>query len=168
MIECVKYFVLILAICLSATLVACGSESSSGAAQSGPELTEVAGAPNPPDVQLPPGPFPKKLVVKDLKIGSGAVVKEGAQLRVQYVDAAYPTGHTYEVRWRGDHDKPLSFVLGAGSVNKGWEIGLKGMKVGGRRELRVPARLSIVGVSKVYVVELLAIEAEAVSGGAQS
>ncbi len=163
MIECVKYFVLVLAFCLSAGLVACGGESSSGA-QSGPDLTEVAGVPNPPNIQLPPGPAPKKLIVKDLKVGPGAVVKQEELLRVQYVDAAYPTGHTYEVRWRGDHDKPISFVLGAGSVNKGWEIGLKGMKVGGRRELRVPERLSIVGISKVYVVELLAIEAGAGSG----
>lgn len=152
-----KPFALISLICISLGLVACGGESSSSATQSQSSPTDAAGASTPPDVQLPPGPPPKKLVVKDLKVGSGAAIKGGERILVQYVDAAYSNGKTYEVRWTGAEDPPYSFVLGTAGVAKGFQMGLKGMKVGGRRELRVPARLSFTG-AKVYVIELLAIE----------
>jgi peptidylprolyl isomerase len=145
-------------LCASLALVACGDESQSSTTESGPDLTKVDGAPNPPKINLKPQPTPKKLFVKDIKVGPGAVAKLGQTLKVQYVDAGYGTGETYEVRWRGQGsgNEPLTFVFGGGGVNEGWEIGLKGMKVGGRRELHVPTRMSLT-IAKVYIVELLEV-----------
>jgi peptidylprolyl isomerase len=164
----VKHFALISVLCVSLALVACGDEGESSDTPSGADLTKVAGAPNPPKINLKPGPTPKKLFVKDIKVGPGAVAKLGQTLTVQYVDAAYSNGETYEVRWRGQGvgNEPLTFVLGGGGVNPGWEIGLKGMKVGGRREVRVPTRMSLT-IAKVYIVELLEISEIPPAGGSK-
>lgn len=154
-----KFFALISVLCVSLALAACGGEESSGEAEpttpSKPAVTEVRGARAVPEVRLPPGPPPKDLVVVDLKKGTGAVAELGQRLTVQYVGVSYKTGKPFEVFWGKD---PFSFRFGAGEVRDGWETGLKGLRVGGRRELILPSRLAYGTGALLYVVELVGIQ----------
>jgi peptidylprolyl isomerase len=109
-----------------------------------------------PEVRIPPGPPPKKLVVNVLKEGSGAAAKWGQRLKVHFIGLAYETRKPFETHW-GKNDS-FSFTFGSGEVRDGWETGLKGMRVGGRRELILPSRLAYGTGALLYVVELLAIE----------
>ncbi len=143
-------------------LSACGSgaRSSNNATEAisseKAPVTATEGAKEQPRITVPPGPPPKDLVVKQLKKGFGAVASLGEVLGVQYVSVSYKTGRPFEVRWQQPH--PFFFRLGAEEVRKGWEIGLKGIKVGGRRELILPSRLAYGTGALIYVVELLEIE----------
>lgn len=92
-----------------------------------------------PEVTVPTGPAPKKLVVKDLKVGTGAEAKDGDNLTMDYVGVLYKGGKQFDASW--DRGQPFSFTLGAGQVISGWDQGIKGMKVGGRRELIIPASM---------------------------
>ncbi|MHB1518188.1 MAG: FKBP-type peptidyl-prolyl cis-trans isomerase [Acidimicrobiales bacterium] len=76
--------------------------------------------------------------MSDLITGTGAVAKDGDTVTVQYVLATYSAGRVIQSSWSGS---PFSFVLGAGRVIKGWDEGVVGMKVGGRRELIIPPSL---------------------------
>ena len=166
-----KFLVLVGGICVSLALVACGgssttTQSSSSAAEptTQPEktqksrtaLTEVAGTKTPPKVQVPQGSPPKELVVHDLKKGTGAAVVRGKTIRLQYVGVSYKTGKPFETDW--GKTGPFRFTYGKGEVIDGWEAGLKGMKVGGRRELIVPSRLAYDTGTLIYVFELVAVE----------
>lgn len=93
-----------------------------------------------PQVQPPEGAPPKKLVVRDIKQGSGPEAKPGDELTTQFV-AIFVTGKSLESSWDAG-SRPFSFQLGANESSPGWETGLRGMKEGGRRELIVPPRLS--------------------------
>jgi FKBP-type peptidyl-prolyl cis-trans isomerase len=131
-------------------------EKPGGGQKSGAALTEVAGTKTPPRVQVPQGPPPKKLVVNDLKKGPGAVVAPGKIIRTQFIGVNYKTGKLFEIDW--GKTGTFSFTFGSGEAIDGWEIGLKGMKVGGRRELIVPSKLAYNTGPLVYVMELIAIE----------
>jgi peptidylprolyl isomerase len=101
-------------------------------------------SPNPPasgEPTVPPvtGTAPTKLVVKDIKVGKGAAVKTGQTLTVNYVGVSCSTGKAFDASY--PRKQPFSFPLGQGQVIKGWDQGLVGMKVGGRRELIIPATL---------------------------
>lgn len=96
--------------------------------------------PNGPTVQLPTGPAPTRLVVKDLKTGTGAEAKSGDQVSVQYIGVLYDNGSKFDSSY--DHGQPFSFKLGGGQVIPGWDQGVAGMKVGGRRELIIPPDLA--------------------------
>jgi peptidylprolyl isomerase len=113
------------------------SSTSSNAAvktpTSGPLSTE-------PKVTPPSAPAPTKLVTKDLIVGTGAEAKAGAMVTVNYVGVLYKTGKVFNASW--ETKEPFSFTLGKGQVIKGWEEGIPGMKVGGRRELIIPAELA--------------------------
>jgi FKBP-type peptidyl-prolyl cis-trans isomerase len=89
-----------------------------------------------PDVKVPSGPAPKKLVIKDLVTGTGAEAKDGDNLTMDYVGVLYKNGKQFDASW--DRGQPFSFQLGGGQVISGWDQGIKGMKVGGRRELIIP------------------------------
>jgi peptidylprolyl isomerase len=93
-----------------------------------------------PVVTVPKGPAPKQLVVKDLITGTGAVAKKGSNLTVNYVGVLYKGGKEFDSSWKRSQTFP--FVLGQGSVIPGWDQGLVGMKVGGRRELIIPSSLA--------------------------
>jgi peptidylprolyl isomerase len=111
-----------------------------------------------PKVKVPKGPPPKKLVTKDLEKGKGPGAKKGDELTVEYVGVDYKTGKQFDASW--DRGEPFTFELGSGGVIAGWEQGIEGMKVGGRRELIIPPELAY-GPEKgtlVFVVDLLAIE----------
>lgn len=109
-----------------------------------------------PKIQVPNGPPPKKLTIEDPEEGSGAAAKDGAELLIHYVGVNYKTGKEFEASW--DPVTPFPVVLGSGAVLKGWEEGLKGMKVGGRRELIVPPNLAYKTDTLIYVIDLLAIK----------
>lgn len=101
-----------------------------------------------PEVTVPKGPPPKKLVVEDLKQGSGKTAKAGDQVSVNYVGVLYKGGDVFDSNW-GKGAEPFSFKLGAGEVIKGWDQGVPGMKVGGERELTIPPALAY-GSEGVY------------------
>ncbi|HYM45953.1 MAG TPA: FKBP-type peptidyl-prolyl cis-trans isomerase [Solirubrobacteraceae bacterium] len=92
-----------------------------------------------PKVTPPSGPAPSKLVTKEIIKGTGSEAKTGATVSVNYVGALYNGGKVFDASWK--RNEPFQFTLGKGQVIAGWEQGVIGMKVGGRRELIIPAAL---------------------------
>ena len=89
-----------------------------------------------PTVDKPIGAPPGDLVIEDLVIGDGAEASAGATVNVDYVGVSWSTGTEFDASWnRGD---VFSFALGGGQVIAGWDEGVAGMKVGGRRRLTIP------------------------------
>ncbi|MCB0871304.1 MAG: FKBP-type peptidyl-prolyl cis-trans isomerase [Solirubrobacterales bacterium] len=82
---------------------------------------------------------PTVLVKKDIVVGDGTEAKEGDTVKVQYVGALYDNGKEFDASW--DRGEPFEFTLGGGQVIKGWDEGVAGMKVGGRRVLVIPPDL---------------------------
>nr|WP_202449915.1 FKBP-type peptidyl-prolyl cis-trans isomerase [Streptomyces sp. SID4917] len=78
--------------------------------------------------------------IKDITEGDGPVAKAGDTVSVHYVGVAFSTGEEFDASW--NRGTPLQFQLGAGQVIKGWDQGVQGMKVGGRRQLTIPAHLA--------------------------
>jgi peptidylprolyl isomerase len=93
-----------------------------------------------PEVDFPGGAPPPGLEVTDIWEGTGAVASAGVQVKVHYVGVAFSTGEEFDASW--DRGEPLAFQLGAGRVIAGWDQGLQGMKVGGRRQLIIPPDLA--------------------------
>jgi peptidylprolyl isomerase len=93
-----------------------------------------------PTVKTPSGPPPTKLVTKDLIVGTGPEAKAGESVTVNYVGVLYKGGKIFDASWKRNETFP--FVLGKGQVIPGWEQGIVGMKVGGRRELIIPSGLA--------------------------
>jgi peptidylprolyl isomerase len=109
-------------------------ESTTGTTPtSGPLATE-------PTITPPKGPAPAKLVTKDIIPGTGAEAKAGESVTVNYVGALYSNGKVFDASWL--RKEPFTFTLGQGQVIKGWDQGVAGMHVGGRRELIIPAELA--------------------------
>jgi peptidylprolyl isomerase len=115
-----------------------------------------------PKVEVPSGPPPKKLEIKDLEEGSGPAAKPGDEVTVQYVGVNYKTGKQFDASW--DRGEPFTFNLGGGEVIPGWEEGIPGMKPGGRRELIIPPELGYgyqrsgsipPGSTLIFVVDLI-------------
>jgi len=92
-----------------------------------------------PTIDVPSGSPPTELVSKDIVTGDGATAEQGDTVKVQYVGVDYTTGKQFDASW--DNGQPFSFQLGAGQVIKGWDQGVAGMKVGGRRTLVIPPQL---------------------------
>jgi peptidylprolyl isomerase len=121
--------------------------------------------PNGPTVELPTGSAPTQLVVKNLKTGTGAEAKAGDQVSVQYIGVLYDNGTKFDSSY--DHGQPFSFKLGSGQVIPGWDQGVAGMKVGGRRELIIPPNLAYgaqgqpptipANATLVFVIDLVSI-----------
>jgi peptidylprolyl isomerase len=93
-----------------------------------------------PTVTPPSGPAPTKLVTKDLIVGTGPEAKAGDSVTVNYVGVLYKGGKVFDASWKRSETFP--FVLGKSQVIPGWEQGIVGMKVGGRRELIIPSGLA--------------------------
>ncbi len=89
-----------------------------------------------PSIPKPKGDAPSKLVVKDIVVGKGKEAKKGAKISVRYVGVSYEDGKQFDASWDRNMDFP--FTLGQGDVIPGWDEGVVGMKVGGRRELVIP------------------------------
>ena len=92
-----------------------------------------------PEIEFPEGDVPTELVITDLIEGDGAEAKPGDTVSTHYVGVAWSTGEEFDASWgRG---APLDFRVGVGQVIQGWDQGIVGMKVGGRRKLTIPAHL---------------------------
>lgn len=119
-----------------------------------------------PDVTVPTGQAPPSaLVVDDLEVGSGSEATDGSAVDVHYVGVSWSTGRQFDASW--DRRETFSFRLGAGQVIPGWDQGVKGMRVGGRRRLTIPPDLAygargaggVIGPDEtlVFVVDLLGV-----------
>lgn len=118
-----------------------------------------------PEVDFPGGEPPADLQITDIREGDGEVAKAGDTVQVHYVGVAYSTGEEFDSSYdRGD---PLEFQLGAGRVIAGWDQGVQGMKVGGRRQLIIPPHLAYgdrgagnviaPGETLIFVCDLVAV-----------
>lgn len=93
-----------------------------------------------PEIDFPGGEAPTTLQIRDIWEGDGAEAKAGDMVKVHYVGVAFSTGEEFDASW--NRGAPLQFKLGVGQVIAGWDQGVQGMKVGGRRELIIPAHLA--------------------------
>ncbi|WSA22404.1 FKBP-type peptidyl-prolyl cis-trans isomerase [Streptosporangium subroseum] len=118
-----------------------------------------------PEIDFPEGDPPKDLQIVDIVEGDGPEAKPGHQVSVHYVGVAFSTGEEFDASWnRGD---AFQFPLGGGRVIAGWDQGVAGMKVGGRRRLTIPAHLGYgsrgagaaikPGETLIFVVDLLGV-----------
>ncbi len=114
-----------------------------------------------PKVTVPDTPPPRQLMVRDLEEGTGPPAEEGDEVTIMYFGRYYETGKLFSASW--DWGEPTTFKIGAGAEGEGWEEGLKGMRVGGRRELIVPSRMTTPGNvnpdvgALLYVIDLFAL-----------
>lgn len=140
--------------------------SDDGTEETKPETTGVtAPTGTKPEVVVPDGPPPTKLEIKDLIEGTGPVAAAGQRVTVHYVGVSYSTKQQFDASW--DSGRPFPFELGAGAVIDGWDQGVPGMKVGGRRQLIIPPDLGYgdrgagadikPGETLVFVVDLLSV-----------
>lgn len=119
-----------------------------------------------PVVDIPQGRPPANLEVKDLSVGDGPKAGKGDTVRVHYVGVAMGTGREFDSSW--ERGEPISFTLGGRQVIRGWDMGIKGMKVGGRRRLVIPSFLGYgsqgagpeiaPGETLVFVCDLVGID----------
>ncbi len=141
-----------LAAIFAVAVAGCGSQKETPAGKAATSTTEPTPVPTAettistnlkaePQVPKPTGPAPATLVKKDIVTGKGPKAKSGALLSVQYTGVLYSTGEKFDASWtRGA--EPFQFPLGAQQVIAGWDKGIPGMRVGGRRELIIPADLA--------------------------
>jgi peptidylprolyl isomerase len=118
-----------------------------------------------PEVDFPEGPPPNDLQVIDIVEGEGAEARAGDHVLVHYVGVAYSTGEEFDASY--NRGTPLDFPLGAGRVIQGWDQGVVGMKVGGRRRLVIPPQLGYgdrgaggvikPGETLIFVVDLVEV-----------
>lgn len=93
-----------------------------------------------PEIDFPEGAAPADLVIEELIEGEGEPAKAGDTVSAHYVGVAHSTGEEFDSSW--NRGNPLDFRLGVGMVIQGWDQGIEGMKVGGRRRLTIPAHLA--------------------------
>jgi peptidylprolyl isomerase len=94
-----------------------------------------------PTIPKATGAAPKELQGSDVVVGTGATAKDGDKVSVQYVGVLFKGGKQFDASWdRGK--KPFDFTIGQGQVIQGWDQGVPGMKVGGRRVLVIPPELA--------------------------
>lgn len=116
-----------------------------------------------PSVTIPDTAPPTDLVIEDLEVGTGAEAVAGANVTVHYVGVAWSDGKQFDASW--DRNDTFEFRLGAGQVIAGWDQGVAGMRVGGRRSITIPSHLGYGdrgaggvikgGETLVFVVDLL-------------
>lgn len=93
-----------------------------------------------PEIDFPDSPPPSDLEVTDINEGDGAEATAGSSVLAHYVGVAHSTGEEFDASW--NRGEPLPFKLGVGQVIPGWDQGIVGMKVGGRRQLVIPPHLA--------------------------
>jgi peptidylprolyl isomerase len=118
-----------------------------------------------PEIEFPDGPPPTELEVTELSEGDGAEATPGSTVSVHYVGVAHSTGEEFDASY--NRGAPLDFRLGVGQVISGWDQGVQGMKVGGRRRLVIPPHLGYgdrgaggvikPGETLIFVVDLLEV-----------
>lgn len=92
-----------------------------------------------PEIPTPAGTAPTELITDDVVVGEGQAAKPGDHVTVHYVGVSFSTGKQFDSSW--DRGRPFDFPLGAGRVIQGWDFGVTGMRVGGRRTLYIPPAL---------------------------
>ena len=93
-----------------------------------------------PEIDFPGGEPPLALEIHDEIVGDGAEATAGQTVTAHYVGVAFSSGEEFDASW--SRGQPLSFKLGAGQVIQGWDAGIAGMRVGGRRRLVIPPHLA--------------------------
>jgi peptidylprolyl isomerase len=93
-----------------------------------------------PEIDFPDSPPPNDLEITDISDGDGAEAAAGSTVVAHYVGVAHSTGEEFDASW--NRGEPLAFRLGVGQVIPGWDQGIAGMKVGGRRQLVIPPHLA--------------------------
>jgi len=116
-----------------------------------------------PVITIPAGDAPTELLIEEIEVGDGAEATAGNGVTVHYVGVAWSNGKEFDSSW--SRNDPFQFNLGAGQVIGGWDQGVQGMKVGGRRKLTIPPHLGYgargaggaIGPNEtlVFVVDLL-------------
>lgn len=118
-----------------------------------------------PEFEIPNENPPAELVIEDISVGDGAEAQAGMTVDTHYVGKSWSTGQQFDASW--DRGQSLSFPLGAGRVIQGWDQGIVGMKVGGRRKITIPPQLGygsqgaggVIGPNEtlVFVVDLVGV-----------
>ncbi|MEV5407340.1 FKBP-type peptidyl-prolyl cis-trans isomerase [Thermopolyspora sp. NPDC052614] len=118
-----------------------------------------------PEIDFPGGQPPADLEIVDIVEGDGPEAKPGHTVSVHYVGVAFSTGEEFDASW--NRGQPFQFGLGGGQVIAGWDQGVAGMRVGGRRKLTIPPHLGYgnrgagnvikPGETLIFVVDLLGV-----------
>ena len=119
-----------------------------------------------PQIEKPTGEIPFELVVEDVVAGDGPEATKGSKVSVHYVGVAFRSGEEFDASW--NRGQPFEFRLGKGQVIPGWDAGVEGMRVGGRRKLTIPSAMAYGARGAggaiapheplVFVVDLLSVE----------
>jgi peptidylprolyl isomerase len=119
-----------------------------------------------PQIDKPEGDIPFDLGIEEIVVGDGEEAVSGSKVAVHYVGVSFTTGDEFDASW--NRGEAFKFKLGAGNVIPGWDAGVVGMKVGGRRKLTIPSAMAYGargagGVIKpheplVFVIDLLSVD----------
>ena len=119
-----------------------------------------------PEIDPPEGDIPFELGIEDIVVGDGPEATSGSKVSVHYAGVSFSTGEEFDASW--NRGQPFEFRLGKGQVIPGWDTGVEGMRVGGRRKLIIPSAMAYGargagGVIKpheplVFVVDLLSVD----------
>ncbi len=169
-----KALLIAIVACAALAFAGCGDDNDSTTEQTATEQgTTEATAPQAdltdtktkPKIEVPEDAPPTELVKEEVVEGKGPAAKAGDEVTVQYVGVGYESGEEFDSSWGGE---PITFQLGSGQVIEGWDQGLEGMKVGGRRQLTIPSELAYgeagfppsIGPNEtlIFVVDLLALK----------
>jgi peptidylprolyl isomerase len=140
--------VALVAVCAALGFAGCGDDDdddeSAGSSTTETQAQAPAGedvdTSKRPKIEVPEGAPPAGLQIDDLKVGDGATAAAGDTVTVHYVGVNYSNGEEFDASW--DRGEPITFPLGGGQVIPGWDQGVAGMKVGGRRQLTIPPELA--------------------------
>lgn len=119
-----------------------------------------------PEIDRPDGDVPFDLGIDDIVVGDGEEATAGKVVSVHYVGVAFRTGEEFDASW--NRGQPFEFKLGKGQVIRGWDAGVQGMRVGGRRKLTIPSAMAYGATGAgggaiapheplVFVVDLLSV-----------
>lgn len=118
-----------------------------------------------PTIKIPDSAPPTELVLEDLEVGTGDEAVSGTSVSVHYLGVSWSTGKQFDSSW--DRDDFFEFHLGRGEVISGWDQGVAGMRVGGRRSITIPPHLGYGsagaggvikgGETLVFVVDLISV-----------
>ncbi len=112
-----------------------------------------------PEIDMPGGPAPTELVIRDITVGDGKEAVPGATVEVHYVGVEFDSGEEFDASW--NRGESISFPLQG--LIQGWQEGIPGMRVGGRRELVIPPALAygesgfhrLAGKTLIFVIDLI-------------